>query len=79
MTSFNRTNVGLFYDNLEGLYRRFNFEPPSIWNVDETGMTTAQNPGKIVAQNCTKQVGAVTSAERDQLVTLCRAVNAPDG
>jgi len=76
MTSFNRTNVGLFYDNLEGLYKRFHFEPQSIWNADETGLTTAQNPGKIVAQRGTKQVGAVTSAERGKLVTLCCAVNA---
>jgi len=50
MTSFNRTNVGLFYDNLEGLYKRYHFEPQSVWNADETGLTTAQNPGKIVAQ-----------------------------
>ena len=76
MTSFNRTNVNLFYDNLEDLYGRFHFEPQCIWNVDETGLTTVQNPGKIVAQKGVKQVGAVTSAERGVLVTLCCAVNA---
>jgi len=41
--------------------------------VDETGLTTVQNPGKIVAQKGVKQV---TSAERGKLVTLCCAVNA---
>jgi len=75
-TSFNRTNVNLFYDNLEGLYKRFHFEPQCIWNVDETGLTTVQNPCKIVACKGVKQVGAATSAERGQLVTLCCAVNA---
>ena len=76
MTSFNSTKVNLFYDNLEDLYGRFHFEPQCIWNVDETGLTTVQNPGKIVAQKGVKQVGAVTSAERGVLVTLCCAVNA---
>jgi hypothetical protein len=76
ITSFNRTNVNLFYDNLDDLYRRFHFEPQAIWNVDETVLTTAQNPGKILAPKGVKQVGAVTSAERGTLVTLCCAVNA---
>lgn len=76
ISSFNRTNVNLFYDNLEDLYRRFHFQPQAIWNVDETGLTTAQNPGKILAPKGVKQVGAVTSAERGTLVTLCCAVNA---
>ena len=62
MTSFNRANVNLFYDNLENLYCRFNFEPQNIWNVDETGLTTVQKPAKIVAPKGVKQVGAVTSA-----------------
>lgn len=69
-------NVNLFYDNLEDLYKRFHFEPQAIYNVDETGLTTAQNPGKILAPKGIKQVGAVTSAERGTLVTLCCAVNA---
>jgi len=30
MTSFNRTNVNMFYDNLEDLYRRFHFEPQCV-------------------------------------------------
>jgi len=73
MISFNHINVNLFYDKLEDLYGRFRFEPQCIWNVDETGLTTVQNPGKIVAQKGDKQV---TSAERGKLVTLCCAVNA---
>ena len=76
ISSFNQTNANLFYDNLESLYSRFHFEPQSIWNVDETGLTTVQNPGKVIAPKGMKQVGAVTSAERGVLVTLCCAVNA---
>ena len=73
MISFNHINVNLFYDNLVDLYGRFRFEPQCIWNVDETGLTTVQNPGKIVPQKGVKQV---TSAERGKLATLCCAVNA---
>jgi len=76
ISSFNQTNASLFYDNLESLYSRFHFEPQSIWNVDETGLTTVQNPGKVIAPKGMKQVGAVTSAERGVLVALCCAVNA---
>jgi len=44
--------------------------------VDESGLTTVQNSGKIVAPKGIKQVGAVTSAERGVLITLRCAVNA---
>ncbi|KAF0765830.1 DDE-1 domain-containing protein [Aphis craccivora] len=45
--------------------------------VDETGITTVQNPFKIVAQKGKKQIGAITSAERGTLVTMtCLAVSA---
>lgn len=41
-----------------------------------TGITTVQNPEKIVARKGVKQVGAVTSAEWGTLITLVCAVNA---
>lgn len=44
-------------------------------NADEMGLTTVKNPGKIVAQKGVKQVGAVTSGQRVNLVTLSCAVN----
>jgi hypothetical protein len=33
-------------------------------NKDETGISTVQNPGKILGQNGQKQVGSATSWER---------------
>lgn len=74
--NFNRPNVTKFFDNLARAIEKDKFEPANIYNVDETGVTTVQRPSKIVSTKGTKQVGAVTSAERGTLITLCVAVNA---
>ncbi|KAJ4944258.1 hypothetical protein JOQ06_012803, partial [Pogonophryne albipinna] len=57
-TSFNRTNVNKFFDNLSAVLTKHGFVTQDIWNIDETGVTTFQNPGKIVARKGTKQVGS---------------------
>ena len=69
--SFNRHNVNAFYDKHESVLQWNGFTPKKIWNVDEIGCTTAQKPRKIIAATSVKQVGAVVSAEKSQLVTLC--------
>jgi hypothetical protein len=43
--------------------------------VDETAMTTVQEPTRILARKGVKQVGAVTSSERGFLITMAVAVN----
>ena len=75
-TSFNKVNVANFFNKLESVYAREQFTPDRIWNIDETGCTTVQKPTKIVAATGIKQVGAIVSAERGQLVTVCCAVSA---
>ncbi|ELT96079.1 hypothetical protein CAPTEDRAFT_120620, partial [Capitella teleta] len=75
-TSFNKNNVGNFFDNLESVMKKHNFQPEQIFNVDETGLTTVHKPPKVIAGRGEKQVGQVTSAERGVLVTMCGAVNA---
>lgn len=75
-SSFNRTNVGNFFNNLQSILSRHTCDPSSIWNLDETGVTTVQVSGKVLASKGCKQVGKVTSAERGSLVTLCCAINA---
>lgn len=75
-TSFNRHNVGTFFENLKSLMDRFQFPPQQIYNIDETGITTVHKPKKIIACRGLKQVSKVTSAERGELVTVCAAINA---
>ncbi|XP_050549651.1 uncharacterized protein LOC118268371 [Spodoptera frugiperda] len=75
-TSFNKTNVDSFYDNLATVMDRHKFEPQDIYNADETGITTVQKPDRVVARRGAHQVGSVTLAERGKLVTVAFAANA---
>ncbi|KAJ8263818.1 hypothetical protein GJAV_G00141640, partial [Gymnothorax javanicus] len=75
-TSFNKTNVTAFFNNLKTVLTRYNFEANDIWNMDETGTTTVQVPDKVIATKGQRQVGAVTSGERGTLVTVAFAANA---
>jgi len=74
--NFNPVNVNMFMDKYDSQLNKYKFEAHQIFNLDETGITTVQNPGKVVAQKGKKQIGAITSAERGTLVTMCLAVNA---
>jgi len=78
-SSFNRANVDRFLDNLEAVLHKYKFTGESIWNCDETGVTTVLDSPKVIAQTGTKQVGQVTTAERGELVTVCCFVNAIGG
>ncbi|XP_030767040.1 uncharacterized protein LOC115890832 [Sitophilus oryzae] len=75
-TAFNRHNVQEFYKNLRNLMEREPFGPESIYNLDETGVTTAHKPEKIIARKGQKQISKTISAERGTLVTVCCAINA---
>lgn len=67
---FNRQEVDLFFENLESVFQKFQFTPDKIFNVDETGITTVQKPGKILAPKGQKQVGSAVSWERGKNVTV---------
>lgn len=75
-TSFNKTNFNSFFEIYQRLLQKYQFNVSRIWNIDETGVTTVQKPKKIVAARGQKQIGAITSAERGNLVTLACASNA---
>ena len=59
-TAFNRPVVNQFYDNLASVIDKHAFNPEDIYNTDETGCTTVQEPENVVAERGQKQVGFVT-------------------
>lgn len=56
-TSFNKTNVSIFYEKLTNVFKKFNFPPHMIFNTDETGCSTVTNSPKVIAERGSKQVG----------------------
>jgi len=52
------------------------FTASQIYNEDESGITTVQNPGEIIARRGCKQVGKVISAEKGVTTTIVCSMNA---
>lgn len=75
-TAFNRPVVDKFFNNLSQVLDKYKFTASEIYNADETGCTTVQDPGAIVTKKGKKQVGSITSAERGELVTVVYTVSA---
>ncbi|XP_008182426.1 uncharacterized protein LOC100162778 [Acyrthosiphon pisum] len=73
--NFNKVNVKNCMDKYQSVLLKYKFEGQDIYNLDETGITTVQRTEKVVASRGKKQIGAITSAERGTLVTMCLAVN----
>lgn len=61
---------------MKTVYQRYNLSPGDIWNVDETGLTTAHVPNRVIARRGIKNLGKMTSAERGTLVTVAVAISA---
>jgi len=74
-SGFNPTVVGKFYTLLSGIIDTHKLQASQIYNVDETGITCVpKTQSKIVACRGRRQVGALTSAERGQTVTVERCM-----
>ena len=76
MVGFNKPKVQEFYNVYQQLLSDRGYKPTSIFNMDETGITTVQKSGKVVAQKGIKNVSRATSAERGQLVTVICTMSA---
>jgi hypothetical protein len=77
-TSFNEHNVEMLFANLNivRICDKYKFQLLDVYNVDETAITTVQNPNVILARKGVKQVEAMTFSERGSLVTMAVAVSA---
>lgn len=73
---FNRPQVIKFFKIYKELLDESSPNALHIWNLDETGITNVQKPGKILATRGARSVGKITSAERGQTVTVICAMNA---
>uniref|UniRef100_H2Y7T0 HTH CENPB-type domain-containing protein n=1 Tax=Ciona savignyi TaxID=51511 RepID=H2Y7T0_CIOSA len=67
--AFNQHNVSELFVKLKELYTRNNVPAQRVWNLDETGVNTVQNGGKVLCKTGSKQVRGVN-------VTMCCCINA---
>lgn len=72
---FNKTEVTLFFTNMQEVMTKYKLSPTEIFNVDESGMGTVQEPGNILAPKGQKRVGSVTSWERGKNITVICCMN----
>ena len=75
-SAFYRHNLDLFYYNLLQLLQMRKYEGHQIYNADETGVSTVQNPRSVIARRGNRKVGQMTSDARGALVTVLCCVNA---
>lgn len=74
--AFNKQEVDKFFQNLDELMSKYNFQPDRIYNFDETGKNIVHKPKLIIAKKGMKRVGAATSGERGKNHTVACAVSA---
>ena len=67
---FNRKSVSDFFNLLEGVIEKYSLSGTRIFNMDESGLTSVQKPGKVISLKGKKQVGGITSGERGQTTTI---------
>ncbi|KAF2894279.1 hypothetical protein ILUMI_11894 [Ignelater luminosus] len=70
---FNKEEVELFYKNLEELMVKNKYEAHQIFNMDETGVSTVQEPGKILAKTGQKRVDNHNSHSTLEAYEFCKA------
>ncbi|XP_013164897.1 PREDICTED: uncharacterized protein LOC106115849 [Papilio xuthus] len=76
ITAFNQEETKIFFHNLKTLMIEYQFKSYSIYNVDETGISTVQRNSRILAPKGLNQVGKCTSAERASMNTVVNYFNA---
>jgi len=70
VTGFYKPQVDRFYELLLKIQEHFGFQASQIHNSDETGVLTVHRNYKVLSVGGRNQVGILTSAERDNNVTV---------
>ena len=65
-TGLNKPQVGKFFNLLKSIKAGDNIADHNIYNMVETGLSSIQKPSKVLELRGAKQVGKVTSAEKDK-------------
>ena len=73
---FNRAKVNEFFGIYKDVLNGHEYLPSKVWNMDETGITSVHQPGKVVASKGVRQVAKMTSGEGGATVTVICAVSA---
>ena len=73
---FSKEQAGHFFRLYKELLDDHEYPASRIWNMDESGITTVQKPGMIIAGKGVRRVGKMTSADRRTLVTFVCAGSA---
>lgn len=66
----NKEAVALFFDNLETLLNKHNFQPHQVFNCDESGITTVHRPMKVISSKGKHCVSSATSGEKGVTTTV---------
>jgi DDE superfamily endonuclease len=73
---FTKENIAKFFNSLEVLCRKYKYPAKSIWNVDESSVSTVGRASKVIGKKGVKAVGKTSSQERGSSVTFCVFVSA---
>ena len=69
---FNKATVNEFFQIYRSVLETAQYTLSRVWNMDETGITNVQRPGKLVATKGARHVAKVTSGERGATCSYSR-------
>ena len=73
---FNRESVSRFFGLLENMISELGLDATNVYNMDESGLTSVQRPGRVISLKGKKHVGGMTSGERGQTTSVVCCVSA---
>ncbi|XP_018361237.1 PREDICTED: tigger transposable element-derived protein 1-like isoform X2 [Trachymyrmex cornetzi] len=77
VAGFNKEFMSAFYNILENIYKKHNYNPDRIFNVDETGFSIVQSEiPHIICLKGKKEVDLLTAVERSSLITVIYCMSA---